>query len=266
MEERYLGQRRWADRTVNRVLAHLKTFSKWVHKLRPFPLGDPMAKIKLQPVGTGLEIERALTDAERRRLLDAADLLLSVGGRSRDRSRDRHADRPVHKGYRPYRNRAIVYTLIETGMRRAAVTQLNLGDVDWHKRTLSVQEKGGLTHSYAISKEGLEALRDYLDQERGLDAQHRNSAALFLAPATNPKGGDRLSPHSVNLVWDEVAAAAGVQGKTPHSARHAMGRHLIKKTGNIAAVQRQLGHKNVAYSVQYARITREELQDAIDDR
>jgi len=28
-----------------------------------------------------------------------------------------------------------------------------------------------------------------------------------------------------------------------------MGRHLIEKTGNIAAVQRQLGHTNAAYSI-----------------
>jgi integrase len=38
-----------------------------------------------------------------------------------------------------------------------------------------------------------------------------------------------------------------------------MGRHIIEKTGNIAAVQRQLGHKNAVYSMQYARITDEEL-------
>ena len=32
----------------------------------------------------------------------------------------------MRKGYRPYRNRAIIYTLIETGMRRAAITKLGL--------------------------------------------------------------------------------------------------------------------------------------------
>ena len=37
----------------------------------------------------------------------------------------------------------------------------------------------------------------------------------------------------------------------PHDARHAMGPHLIEKTGNIAAVQRQLGHTNAAYSIQH---------------
>jgi hypothetical protein len=45
-----------------------------------------------------------------------------------------------------------------------------------------------------------------------------------------------------------------------------MGRHIMEKRGNVAAVQRQLGHKNAAYSLQYARITDAELQDTLDDR
>ena len=39
---------------------------------------------------------------------------------------------------------------------------------------------------------------------------------------------------------------ARVEGRTPHSARHAIGRHIIEKTGNVAAVKRQLGHRNAA--------------------
>ena len=31
----------YSGRTVNRIMAHLKTFTKWIHKLKPFPLGDP---------------------------------------------------------------------------------------------------------------------------------------------------------------------------------------------------------------------------------
>jgi len=49
-------------------------------------------------------------------------------------------------------------------------------------------------------------------------------------------------------------------------ARHAMGKHLIEKTGNLAAVQRQLGHTNATYSMQYTRITDEELGNALEDR
>lgn len=40
------GSRQWNDKTINRVVAHLKTFSKWIHKHKPFVLGDPMEKVK----------------------------------------------------------------------------------------------------------------------------------------------------------------------------------------------------------------------------
>jgi integrase len=265
-KEKVEGKRRWNDRTVNRVMAHLKTFARWVHRLRPFPLGNPVEKIALVPVGTGLEIERALTPQERRKLLDAADLLLQVGGRSKDRSRYRDVERPTHKNYRPYRDRAIIYALIETGMRRAAVTNLDLANIDWKQRALLVEEKGGGTHSYSISKEGIGAIRDYVERERAADSEQWGSPALFLSAFGNPRAGERLSVRRVNEIWDAVCKLAGVEGRTPHSARHAMGKHIIEKTGNIAAVQRQLGHKNATYSMQYARITGEELRGVIDDR
>jgi integrase len=261
------GTRRWGDRTANRVLAHLKTFAKWINKIAPFPLGDPMAKIRLQPVGTGLEIERALTPGERRRLLDAADLLTQTGGRSRDRNRYRKAElRPRRSGYRPWRNRAIIYCLIETGMRRAAVSHLLQTDVDYLRKVVTVEEKGGIRHGYQISKEGLEAIGDYLAHERPADAARWNSPFLFLASATVQNTSGSLSVRAINQIWDNVCRLAGVEGKTPHSARHAMGKHIMAKTGNVAAVQRQLGHRNAAYSMQYARISAVELEGVLNDR
>lgn len=260
------GRRRRSDRTINRIMAHLKTFSKWIHKLRPFPLGDPMDKIRLTSLSTGLEIERALTPAERRKMLDAADLLIEIGGRSQDRSRFRHAERPKRKGYRAYRNRAIIYTLIETGMRRSAAAGLDIHDIDFKRKTVTAIEKGEISHVYQISNEGLQAIRDYLDKERPQDEEKWGTSALFLSPFTNPHGTGRLAARVLNDVWNQVAKLGGVEGRTPHSARHAMGKYIMEKTGNVAAVQRQLGHKNPAYSMQYSRITAEELSDVINKR
>ena len=70
----------------------------------------------------------------------------------------------------------------------------------------------------------------------------------------------------VNDIWNAVCRLANVQGRTPHSARHAMGKHIIAKTGNIAAVQKQLGHRQAAYAMQYARMTTEALAQVLDDR
>ena len=260
------GKIGYSDRTINRTMAHLKTFAKWIHKLKPFALGNPMTKLKLMPVGTGLEVERAITPAERRQILDAADNLPSVGGRSRDRHRYRGQKRPQRKGYRPYRNRAIVYTLIETGMRRAAVRNLNIKDVNFKKCSVSAEEKGGRKHTYKITGEGLAAIKDYIEKERKQDHKRWKSPALFLSPATTANGNGRLSPKVINTVWNEACQLAEVEGHTPHAARHAMGKHLIEKTGNLAAVQRQLGHTNATYSMQYTRITDEELGNALEDR
>lgn len=261
------GKRRLSDRTINRVMAHLKTFSKWIHKLKPFVLGDPMGKVSLLKVGNGLEIERAVTASERRKILDAADRLLRIGGESKDRSRNKGGEvRPKRKGYRAFRNRAVVYCLLETGMRRTAVVNLDLEDVDFKKKAVSVREKGGLIHRYQISAEGLQAIRDYIENERKTDAKAWDSPALFLPASTVPQSSGRLAVNVVNQIWNDVAKLADVEGKTPHSARHAMGRHIIEKTGNIAAVQRQLGHKNAAYSMQYARISEGELAEVIENR
>ena len=265
------GRRRFSDRTIARIAAHLKTFAKWIHRLKPFRLGDPTEKLKGLAVAPGLEIERALTEGERRKLLDAADHLPVLGGRSRDRRRYGHLEfadeRPRRKSYRPYRNRAIIYCLIETGMRRAAVCSLDLAGMDFDKHAVTVREKGGQSHRYKISREGARAVRDYLGKERGNDAEmFPQSAALFLPADTVANSTGRLTVKVINTVWNEACRWANVKGKTPHSARHAMGRHIMEKRKNVAAVQRQLGHKNAAYSLQYARITDEELQDTLDDR
>lgn len=261
------GAKKWSDRTVNRMTAHLKTFAKWIHQHRPFPLGQPMAKITMLSVGNHLEIERALTKQERNRILDAADQLLLVGGRSGDRHRHGGTTPPQRKSFRPYRNRAIIYTLIETGMRRTAITNLNLVDIDFDRRILSVVEKGGSVQPYPISRQGIAAIRDYLAQERGEDFQKWQSHALFLASSVSPHGDGRLNPKGINTVWNQVRDFAGVdKEKTPHSARHGMGVFIMEKTGNVAAVQRQLGHKNASFSLQYSRITNDELKRILDER
>ena len=79
-------------------------------------------------------------------------------------------------------------------------------------------------------------------------------------------GEGRLNPRVISAVFKEVCSQASVEGHTPHDGRRAMGRHLIEKTGNIAAVLRQLGHTNAADSIQYAKVTDQELAEALDER
>jgi hypothetical protein len=45
-----------------------------------------------------------------------------------------------------------------------------------------------------------------------------------------------------------------------------MGKHIMAKTGNIVEVQQQLGHRQAAYAMQYARSTTTALGRVLDDR
>lgn len=263
------GSRRWNDRTVNRIIAHVKTFAKWIGKQAPFPFGNPMEKIKMFPTGNFLEIEKAITAEERNKLLDAADRLPMLN-RSRDRNRYRKVPvsaRRQRHNRRPWRNRALIYTLIETGMRRSAVCDIQLENVRLDENIIDVREKGGHVQPYAISDDGLRALKDYLVHERNNDiSSFENCPLLFLATPNSRTVNGGIKPRQINHIWDSVCSIAGVTGRTPHSARHGVGVHIMEKTGNISAVQRQLGHKNATYSLQYARISKDKLVDLMNDR
>jgi integrase len=218
-----------------------------------------------------LELERALTEAEHRRMLDAADHLPVIGGRSRDRRRCQDVEfpdeRPRRKGYRPWRNRAIIYTLLETGMRRAEVTSIDLNTIDFEENDLTITEKGGRQRKCLISDEGFKAIEDYLREERGEDSDFfPNSPALFLPAATVRNSRGRLSPSLINEIWNDVCLYARVQGRTPHSARHAMGVHYVEQTGNPKAAQQQLGHKNPSTTMQYMHVTKKKMKETLNTR
>jgi len=125
------GRRSWSDPTIHRILSPVKTFARWIPTRRPVPLGHPVDTRTLQPPDMGLEIEWALTASERRQQLNAADLLVESGGRSTDRHRHRGITRPKRQGYRALWNQAISDTLVETGMRHAAVL------MPWTSRSIS---------------------------------------------------------------------------------------------------------------------------------
>jgi len=94
-----------------------------------------------------------------------------------------------------------VYVLIETGMRRAAVTKIDLKDVDFKRHIIKVEEKGGLDYAYQISRKGIEAVQAYLEHERAGDFDKWNSPVLFLSAASNPHGDGRLNERGINTVW-----------------------------------------------------------------
>ena len=49
---------------------------------------------------------------------------------------------------------------------------------------------------------------------------------------------------------------------TPHKMRSTCGTNLYEKTGNVYLVANQLGHKNIANTMRYTRISEQKKRDA----
>ena len=68
-------------------------------------------------------------------------------------------------------------------------------------------------------------------------------------------------------MWKAAVERAGLPEELSiHSARHTLATHLLKKTGNLRQVQKQLGHASPATTANmYADISFEDMQDGVTD-
>src|SRR6266511_483778 len=196
-----------APATVNNHLAHLSAFFTWTLAHAPaglLPHGDPTARVELlrlpAPEPRALSADQVRTI---KNVLDRLDGFHRLRGR-----RHRDLEREVHHHARPLRDRAIVYLLLGTGLRRAELTGLDLDQLEPNTpaalrqakraRLAGVRGKGRTSRTVFLGRDARAALADYLDHERPGDVDEA-SAALFVAARSiasrRPDG--RLSARSV---------------------------------------------------------------------
>jgi site-specific recombinase XerD len=149
------------------------------------------------------------------------------------------------------RDRAILWTLYSSGLRKGELTRLNRADlVD---QDLIVDGKGGKERLAFIDDETETAISAYLD----VRSDHRKS--LFL----NVLGG-RLGLRAVDDVVKKFSEAAGEKA-SPHDFRHAYARRLINAGASLSEVQDLLGHASPnTTKIIYARYDRATLRQAYD--
>ena len=142
-----------APATVNNHLASLAGFTTWVSAQEPglFTTGNPSTGVLALPLPP-LE-PRSLTPAQVRSLKNLCDRLERYSQR-KGRRRGRGGPLKRHGHSRPVRDRAIVFLLLSTGLRRLELVLLDLDQVQpaqparlraaRRARIVGVRGKGGL--------------------------------------------------------------------------------------------------------------------------
>jgi len=149
----------------------------------------------------------------------------------------------------------LVDLALSTGLRVSEMAAITLKDIDLKRGAISVvrlKRKKKKRETLAIGKEITAHLKGYIGRRR--------TGKLF-----NGKQGP-LTAQGLQRIWKAAVKRAGLPKEiTVHSARHTIAVQLLKKTGNLRQVQKQLGHSSPATTANmYADISFEDMQNGLN--
>lgn len=179
---------------------------------------------------------------------------------SRDELSSLLADRePPGTHLKPKRSRAIMLLAGVLGMRASDIKGLRLGDIDWHKKTLSfVQRKTQVSVTLPMPEEVWLALADYLRDERpDVDGDR-----VFMTSRAPYRPID--SSHVFHRELTRTFAAAGIDttGKHHgmHSLRHSAATNMLTDKVPYPVISATLGHSSTNVTKRYLSIDVESLR------
>ncbi|MCP4923846.1 MAG: site-specific tyrosine recombinase XerD [bacterium] len=165
------------------------------------------------------------------------------------------------KGPQGARFMALLELLYATGVRVSELVSLPLSAAREALNTglLLVKGKGGKERLIPVATPALEALKDYLP--------HREQFGDESSPWTFPSRGRQgyLTRHRFSQLLKDLAVAAHLDPKklSPHVLRHAFATHLLEGGANLLAVQKMLGHADVATTEIYTHVQGEHLKELV---
>ena len=149
--------------------------------------------------------------------------------------------------------------LLDTGMRVSELNRINIEDVDFEDCSVVIVRKGGNIQTIYFSDETKGALNDYLEE--------RTAKLHVLAkqdPLFTTLKNERLSIRAIeNLVKKYTTSSLpGIGNKlSPHKMRASFAMAYYEEEKDILALQRKLGHKNLAATNIYAKATDTKMKE-----
>lgn len=152
------------------------------------------------------------------------------------------------------RDRAILSTFYETGIRQAELMGLDDVSVDLSAGQLKVTGKRNKQRIVPFG-DGLKAIiADY--QECRDNEITKNCEALFLS-----RKGNRISKQQIYKVVKDSLTLIGVPGKkSPHVLRHTFATAMLNHEAGLESVQKLLGHASLGTTEIYTHTTFEQLK------
>lgn len=168
---------------------------------------------------------------------------------------------------RNMRDRALILTLADTGLRVDEICKLRCGDIDWESSRATLNGRGNKQTVVRFSTRAIIALRDYLSLRAPLDLETGQPSSSLPLFARHDKGvGKKIKPITPtttrNIVADRVHQTLGTRAVgriTPHTFLHYFVTTILRATGNLKLAQLLARHISIQITQRYAHINDDEL-------
>ena len=152
------------------------------------------------------------------------------------------------------RDELLFEILYQTGMRKAELIGLKDVDVDRLEMRIKVLGKRNKERFIPISRDLLAMIEHYQTlRDRRFEA-HADRLLL------NDKGEEMTPYYVYNKVHKMLEGVTTLKQKSPHVLRHTFATHLLDEGASLVAIQKLLGHTELATTQIYAHNTIEQLK------
>lgn len=156
------------------------------------------------------------------------------------------------------RHRAMLELFYGCGLRRAEMTQLNVGDIDKAAATVFVHGKGSKDRVLPVNQRALEAVDAYLARRRGACSP---DDPLFVTHG--PDKPRRLRGMHVSNLCRWLTSRMG-RHVHPHLLRHTFAVHLLQNGIHVYHLQVLLGHESLDTTSRYLGLMKDEIKAEYD--
>ncbi|MDV7140899.1 tyrosine-type recombinase/integrase [Maribacter sp. TH_r10] len=220
-----------SNRSVNRKIASLKAYYKFLQQI-DLIAANPLAKHKA--LKTSKKIEVPFSEEEMRRVLSQL---------------------PFSDDFEGSRDKLIIELLYTTGIRRAELVNLKMGDVDLSERSLKVLGKRNKERIVPLLVSTIDLFAMYLPLRNELENKV-DKEFVFLTSAGN-KIYETLVYRIINGYFSKVSSKIK---RSPHILRHTFATHLLNKGADLNSVKELLGHSSLASTQVYTHNSIAELK------
>ena len=158
------------------------------------------------------------------------------------------------KGFRTFRDLALVALMLQNGLRSCEVLQLQLEDLLLSEARLHVLGKGRKQRFLPLTANTLQVLQNYLHLERPLT----NSSTLFVS-LKGRRRGQPMTPAGLRSLFRHHRLVSKVPQANPHRFRHTFGSDMVRAGISLPALMHLMGHADIHTTMLYVQLAPEDV-------